>query len=71
MLLVAAAPERLWRARDLGLELFSDGVWGMARVRERNARGFRTWERDGFPARPDPAVRPDDGGRACGLPRGH
>lgn len=46
--LVAAAPAALWQARVLGLELFFDGQWDMANIRDRYATGFTRWERDGF-----------------------
>jgi hypothetical protein len=55
MLLVAAAPQTMWHARGLGIELFCDGEWDMADVRTRYAAGFRTWERDGY--KPDYVFR--------------
>jgi hypothetical protein len=48
MLLVAAAPVALWDSAGVGLELLNDGHWDMADLRTRYAKGFGTWERDGY-----------------------
>jgi hypothetical protein len=48
MLLVAAAPQTLWKAGGLGIELFAGGDWDMRDIRSRYAEGFRIWERDGY-----------------------
>lgn len=48
MFLIAAAPKALWDRRSLGLELFEDAAWDARTLRERYARGFRIWERDGY-----------------------
>lgn len=55
MVLVAAAPDALWQARGLGIELFGDDEWDMADIRARYAAGFRKWERDGY--KPDYVFR--------------
>jgi hypothetical protein len=55
MLLVAAAPEGMWEAPGLGVELFSDHEWDMADIRTRYAAGFRKWEHDGY--KPDYVFR--------------
>ncbi len=48
MLLVAAGPQSLWERYTLGTELFFGGEWKMADVRERYAKSFTAWERDGY-----------------------
>jgi hypothetical protein len=64
MLLVAAAPWSLWERDTLGTELFLDGEWNMADVRERYAKGFAAWEREGYmPLRVPEALATFDIGR--------
>jgi hypothetical protein len=48
MLLVAAAPESLWSRRALGLELLYGGEWDIPTLRDRYAKGFATWEAEGY-----------------------
>lgn len=46
--LVAAAPETMWRAGALGTELLLGGDWDMKDIRKRYIKGFRKWEKDGY-----------------------
>lgn len=48
MVLVAAAPETMWRPGVLGTELLLGGEWDMTDLRERYIKGFRAWEKDGY-----------------------
>lgn len=48
MLLVAAAPQTMWDAGGIGIELFAGGEWDMDDIRTRYSEGFREWEDDGY-----------------------